>query len=127
MFIFVEIALAVAFAVLQHETHYNSAGVIEWIISLIYIFYVWSFIIDFLPATRTRNKNDRFSPPIRAQDDEMAMRTQEGGNNLGGPVYTSGGMNNDASSYGSARPISAEQGGLYYPPVNGRVGASQNF
>ena len=27
----------------------------EWVIALIYAFYVWSFAIDFIPAVRTRH------------------------------------------------------------------------
>lgn len=94
MFIFVEIGLVIAFGVLQYKNHYNPAAYIEWIISLIYIFYVWSYIIDFLPATKTRAYEDRFPDPhpkIRAQDDEMAINTQANGNMMGGPVYSSGG------------------------------------
>lgn len=105
-FIFVEAALAIAFGVMQRrDSQINTAAVLEWVVSLIYIFYVWSFIVDFLPATRTRNKQDRFGPPIRASDDEMAMNTQMHGNNMGGPVYTAGGHYNDASSHNSAVPM----------------------
>jgi len=124
-FIFLELGLAIAFGVLSNQARYNKAAILEWIISLIYIFYVWSFIIDFLPATHTRHKNDRFGPPRRAKDDENAMETQQGGNMLGGPVYTNGGgfHANDAASYGSAVPM-AETG--YHAPT-GRPGASSNF
>ena len=91
--------LAIAFGVLERGSQVNKAAILEWIVSLCYIFYVWSFIIDFLPMSRTRNKQDRFGPPIRAQDDEMAMNTQSAGNHLGGPVYSAGGQYNDASSH----------------------------
>jgi len=139
---------------------YNISGYLEWIVSLIYIFYVWSkprithnihlhvpkgfqadtptpgFIIDFLPATRTKHKGDRF-PPLRRDDDEMAMNTQEGGNMLGGPVYSGGGHNGgtggaygagDSSSYGSQRPMAQQQqqGQQYYPPQQQQP-ASRNF
>jgi hypothetical protein len=119
-FIFVEGGLAIAFGVLERgDGGINKAAILEWIVSLIYIFYVWSFIIDFLPMSRTRNKQDRFGPPIRAQDDEMAMNTQAAGNNLGGPVYSSGGgQYNDASSHNSAVPMAE-------PPRT--VPASRNF
>lgn len=83
----------VAFGVLNYQKRYNTAAIFEWVVSLVYIFYIWSFIIDFLPATRTRNQEDRFEIPlhVRKQDDEMAMRTEAGGNQFGGPVYTNGG------------------------------------
>ncbi|CAK3850212.1 SFK1-like membrane [Lecanosticta acicola] len=112
-FIFVELALAIAFGVMSDKAHYNRAAVLEWTISLIYIFYIWSFIIDFLPATRTRHKGDRYAPPLRKQDDEMAMGTQTEGNMMGGPVYSSGGTYPDQGVNGAAD--------------HGNTGASRNF
>ncbi|CZT18194.1 related to FK506 suppressor Sfk1 [Ramularia collo-cygni] len=113
-FIFLEIALVIAFGVLQLYDMYNPAAYIEWIISLVYIFYVWSYIIDFLPATKTRSYEDRFVhphevPKIRAQDDEMAMQTQANGNMMGGPVYSGGGGQPDAAdTYLNYRPNGQE-------------------
>lgn len=98
---------------MSNQGHYNRAAVLEWTISLIYIFYIWSFIIDFLPATRTRHKGNRYAPPLRKQDDEMAMRTQNEGNNLGGPVFSSGGEYPDQGVNGAAD--------------HGRYGTSSNF
>jgi len=117
-FIFIEVALAISFGVLEYQGHYNKSAILEWTISLIYIFYVWSFVIDFLPAVRTRHIEDRF-PPIRRNDDEMAMRTQAEGNMLGGPVYSRGGHNGhygggDDGSYHSEEPI--VEAGRYYQP-----------
>jgi hypothetical protein len=104
-FIFTEVALAVAFAVEQYRKRKNISAILEWTVSLIYIFYVWSFIIDFLPATRTKHHSNRF-PPVRREDDEMAMSTQAAGNMTGGPVYSNGGYRNgDSESYGSQQPI----------------------
>ncbi|KAN0095719.1 Frag1/DRAM/Sfk1 family domain containing protein [Hyaloscypha variabilis] len=54
-FIFVELGLAIAFGALGDKEHYNGAAVCEWVIALIYAFYVWSFAIDFIPAVRTRH------------------------------------------------------------------------
>nr|POE63575.1 protein sfk1 [Quercus suber] len=113
VFIFIEVALAIAFAVLGDRGHYNRAAIIEWVIALIYIFYVFSFIPDFLPATHTKNKEDRFKPHIRNRDDEMAMDSQATGNNLGGPVYSAGGTSN----HGGQQPVN----GRYQAPT------SQNF
>ncbi|EME39637.1 hypothetical protein DOTSEDRAFT_56957 [Dothistroma septosporum NZE10] len=126
-FIFVELALAIAFGVMSDKGHYNRAAVLEWTISLIYILYIWSFIIDFLPATRTKHKSDRFPLPLRKQDDEMAMNTEVGGNMMGGPVYTSGGQYPDQGVNGNMQQPVREGQDLY--PTHGRtnVGASQNF
>jgi hypothetical protein len=59
MFILVELSLAIAFGVLSDKNHYNRAAVIEWIISFIYTFYVWSFAIDFIPAVRTKHYKNK--------------------------------------------------------------------
>lgn len=124
-FIFVELALAIAFGVMGNQGHYNRAAVLEWTISLIYIFYIWSFIIDFLPAVKTRHKHNRFPAPLRKQDDEMAMNTEAQGNMMGGPVYTSGGQTQDEGVNGNMQQPVREGQDLYPARLNG--GASQNF
>ncbi|OQO13077.1 hypothetical protein B0A48_02541 [Cryoendolithus antarcticus] len=130
-FIFVELGLAIAFGVLQRGRvgrALNPSAYVEWIISLIYIFYVWSFIIDFLPATQTRHREDRFGlpGPLRAREEEgeMRMQEQEGGNNLGGPVYT-GGAWNERGSQGSEVPMYGQAG--YRGTAGEVVPPSRNF
>ncbi|KAK2750290.1 hypothetical protein FQN55_002437 [Onygenales sp. PD_40] len=55
MFIFVELALAIAFGVLgRRRGKRNQAAVVEWVIAYIFTFYVLSFIVDILPSVRTR-------------------------------------------------------------------------
>ncbi|KAK3070453.1 hypothetical protein LTR53_010440 [Teratosphaeriaceae sp. CCFEE 6253] len=129
-FIFVQLALVIAFGVLQYNGRYNMSGYLEWIICLVYIFYVWSFIIDFLPAVHTKRPDHRF-PAVRRADDEMAMTTETGGNSLGGPVYTAdgyggSGVQGDSASYGSQQPM-AETGRYYPPQQQVNVPASRNF
>ncbi|TKA72792.1 hypothetical protein B0A55_07326 [Friedmanniomyces simplex] len=128
-FIFVELGLAIAFGVTQYQGHSNISGYLEWIVALIYILYVWSFIIDFLPAVHTKPHDNRF-PPVRRDDDEMAMNTQAQGTLTGGPVYSSGGYEHghqgETDSYGSQQPM-ADNGGLYNPPQQGVVAPSRNF
>ncbi|KAI5308298.1 hypothetical protein KEM55_006063 [Ascosphaera atra] len=51
-FIVVEFTLAVAFASESRNGHRDVAGVLEWTVSFIYGFYVWSYILDLLPAVR---------------------------------------------------------------------------
>lgn len=72
-FIFVELGLAIAFGVLGNRHHRNSAAIIEWVIALIYAFYVWSFAIDFIPALRTKHHHSK----------ESAIAMAEAGNNSG--------------------------------------------
>ncbi|KAL4961444.1 Frag1/DRAM/Sfk1 family protein [Aspergillus stella-maris] len=56
-FIIVEIALAIGFGVCGwHQPHHrNAAAVLEWVIALVFTFYVLSFVIDLLPSVRTRS------------------------------------------------------------------------
>ena len=103
-FIIVELSLAIAFGATQYEKHYNISAILEWIIALIYIFYVWSFIIDFLPATKTKPADNRF-PVVKKNHDPEANMTQAQGNMTGGPVYSSGGQQGDHESYGSQQPM----------------------
>ncbi|KAL4881495.1 Frag1/DRAM/Sfk1 family-domain-containing protein [Aspergillus karnatakaensis] len=55
-FVVVEIALAIAFGICGwHEPHHrNAAAVLEWVIAIVFTFYVLSFVIDLLPSVRTR-------------------------------------------------------------------------
>ena len=119
-FIIIEVALAIVFGVTEKYGIWNVSAVVEWVISLIYILFVWSFIIDFLPATRTRDPQNRF-PRVRRGDDVEAVKTQQEGNMTGGPVYSGGGRSGGASSYGSQQPMT--ESGRFYPPQQ----PSRNF
>lgn len=55
-FILIEVVLAVAFGVLGRKKMRNEAAIVEWVIAFIFTFYVFSFIIDLAPATRTKNR-----------------------------------------------------------------------
>lgn len=76
-FIIVELALAIAFGVLSDKRNYNRAAIVEWVIALIYAFYVWSFAIDFLPAVRTNHYASKET------EIEMAMAMEEEARNRG--------------------------------------------
>jgi len=74
-FILLEVGLAIAFGVTLHNGNNNSntAGVIEWVVALVYAFYVMSFYLDFLPVQK-RNKEGH-----SMTSEEMAMRESAGG------------------------------------------------
>jgi hypothetical protein len=69
-FILLELGLAIAFGVTQNQKKYNAAAVLEWVIALIFFFYVLSFFIDFMPAVRSKNHQSR--------ETEMDMAEQGG-------------------------------------------------
>jgi uncharacterized membrane protein len=58
-FILTEIALAIAFGVTQRTSHYNVGAILEWVIALVFTFYVLSFFVDFIPAVRTKHHQSR--------------------------------------------------------------------
>ncbi|KAL4868774.1 hypothetical protein BDV12DRAFT_185660 [Aspergillus spectabilis] len=65
-FVVVEIALAIAFGVCGwHQPHNrNAAAVLEWVIALVFTFYVLSFVIDLLPSVRTRRHVPQGEKPM---------------------------------------------------------------
>lgn len=45
-----------AFGVESYSRHdYNRAAILEWILALIFTFYIFSFFLDLLPAVRTKH------------------------------------------------------------------------
>ncbi|KIW01673.1 uncharacterized protein PV09_06856 [Verruconis gallopava] len=51
-FILIEVGLAIGFGVAttNNNNHRNTAGIFEWVVALVYSFYVMSYFLDFLPA-----------------------------------------------------------------------------
>jgi len=66
-FIIVEVALAIAFGTMNTTEHYNKAAILEWIVALVYTFFVLSFFMDFIPAVRTKHHQSAQT------EDQMAM------------------------------------------------------
>ncbi|KAI1434632.1 hypothetical protein GGR50DRAFT_395082 [Xylaria sp. CBS 124048] len=54
-FIVVEVGLAVGFLVTNSRGDYDRAAVLEWVVALIFSFYVFSFVIDLQPAVSTKD------------------------------------------------------------------------
>lgn len=54
-FVLVTVALAIPFVVLTKYGFYNPAAVLEWVIALVFSFYVFSFYVDLYPAVYTKN------------------------------------------------------------------------
>ncbi|KAN0086694.1 Frag1/DRAM/Sfk1 family domain containing protein [Elaphomyces granulatus] len=56
-FVVVELALSIAFGLcLRRSGRQNTAAVLEWIIGLLFTFYIVSFVMDLLPAVRKRQR-----------------------------------------------------------------------
>ncbi|KAJ4504737.1 hypothetical protein HRR83_003134 [Exophiala dermatitidis] len=54
-FILIEVAMAIVFASTTFTKHQNIAAIFEWLVALIFTFYVLSFLLDLLPSVRTKN------------------------------------------------------------------------
>ncbi|KAL9098904.1 MAG: hypothetical protein Q9163_005514 [Psora crenata] len=62
LFTLLEVALAVVFAVLTYTSRQNLGAVFEWVIALVFTFYILTFFVDLLPATRSAQQrtNDMY-------------------------------------------------------------------
>lgn len=85
MFIFIEVGLLIAFGILTVQGLYDAAAVFEWTISFIFSFYVFSFVIDLVPAMYTRKgRGDPYS--LRPMNKQEARELRRGGALPGGSV-----------------------------------------
>lgn len=53
-FIVVEVALCIAFGACSRAKKHNAAAIIEWIIAVVFSFYIFSFTVDLWPAMHTK-------------------------------------------------------------------------
>ncbi|KAI9674526.1 MAG: hypothetical protein M1817_001864 [Caeruleum heppii] len=85
-FIIVEFALAIGFGYCLYREITSAGAILEWVISLIFTFYVGSFIVDLLPATRRKHRD--------CQHTDVDMGRQE----LAPPAMTYHGEGQSATS-----------------------------
>jgi hypothetical protein len=121
------LGLAIAFGVLGDKKHFNAAAVVEWVIALIYTFYVWSYALDFIPAVMTRHYASKET------ELEMATAMEEESRQRGCPsnaaeqsAYTNGGYTNGRTVNNVAYPAGAGVAG--HGAANGQnIPSSTNF
>ncbi|KAK4947792.1 hypothetical protein LTR10_013300 [Elasticomyces elasticus] len=80
-FIIVEFVLAVVFASTSYTGKPNVAAVFEWVVALVFTFYVLSFLLDLLPSVRTSHHQ----PQGWALKAEME-KAHHGGQQPGAPL-----------------------------------------
>ncbi|KAI0430828.1 hypothetical protein F5Y09DRAFT_306617 [Xylaria sp. FL1042] len=73
-FVIVELALAIGFGVSSARHDYNHAAILEWVIAVIFTFYVLSFVIDLWPAVATRHGGRYDLRPMNTREMEEAIR-----------------------------------------------------
>lgn len=71
------------------------AAVLEWTLAFIYTFYVLSFVLDLLPAVRTKH---HMSHPAVA---EAGLDGYANGHHHGQNGYTNGEMTSNSNMYGT--------------------------
>jgi len=121
-FIIVELALAIAFGVLNDKKMLNGAAVVEWVIALVYTFYVWSFAIDFIPAVRTK-KHWGWGNSSRETEVEMGTAMEEEARMRGYP----GGVEQEQDAYRGVGNGNGSVNGAQKPMATVPVEPSRNF
>lgn len=126
---------------MNYQAHWNRAAILEWIIALVYFFYVISFAMDFLPAVGGKNKR-------QTGETEIGMAEREGGYTNGdyangnsapysnGAPYGNGASYTNGNGYGQDQYTNGYRDGVdgangrYYPDGHKPqepVPASRNF
>ncbi|KAI0123114.1 Frag1/DRAM/Sfk1 family-domain-containing protein [Xylariales sp. AK1849] len=86
IFVIVELCLAIAFVVTNFKGYYNLAAIFEWVIAFVFSFYVFSFIVDLAPASRTARgsfKHEGMNTSPREMEEQ-----HDYGNTSTNPRYT---------------------------------------
>jgi hypothetical protein len=86
MFVLVELALCIVFVVCSRTHNQNPAAVFEWIISFIFSFYVFSFVIDLYPAVRTKSPDARYPKPSPRDTEREDSISNESRSNFTRPM-----------------------------------------
>lgn len=123
-FILFEIALAIVFGTTSFTKRKNIAAVFEWIIALVFTFYVLTFFVDLVPAARSKQERTNIERlRMREAENGIAMMDGVGHTNemMNGTVK---GMANGAN--GNAYAIGA-MGHESLGPGQYKSPAAQNF
>lgn len=96
------------------------AAILEWVIALVFFFYVLSFFIDFVPAWQDSARHviaGRAGPP-------MAEVAEEEGRRSGAPLAVDGAV--DQYGYGYAPNKGRYYGGGFANGIGGRLKPSRH-
>lgn len=92
-FVLIIICLAIPFVVLTARGDYNPAAILEWVIAVVFSFYVFSFYVDLYPAVYTKHGGNyrtktwdghRRKPEVRKMEEGSSTRSHlhADGNNV---------------------------------------------
>ncbi|KAL9099580.1 MAG: hypothetical protein Q9187_009477, partial [Circinaria calcarea] len=130
-FIIVEVALAIAFGVCSFRGNPNAAAVLEWVIALIFTFWVLSFFIDLLPAMRTKyNGKSAGAPQLEmgsgGRKGHVSHGRASGANDYGDEMMNNTYTNGNAFSNGGFRSGMTNGGYSHGAPATGHEEAAPN-
>ena len=108
MFIIFESILAIAFISCNFSSQYQPAAVLEWIIALVFTFYVLTFFVDLLPAVRHKhsNKGNRHGGKYDGTHEEAGVEIGHTTNGDAGMqrLHANGDANLGANAYTNGMP-----------------------
>lgn len=84
MFILVEVVFAIIFVSTSFDGEQNVAGVFEWIVALVFTFYVLTFFMDLLPAARSAQEHTNIENMHKQEMDNGGTMMNGGGNGYNG-------------------------------------------
>jgi hypothetical protein len=126
-FIIVELVLAIAFASLSFTKHQQQAAVLEWVIALIFTFWVLSFFVDLLPTYRWKHDHHEAEGPQLEMGSGGTHLHGNGQGTTDGNEYTNG-YGNGPDRYSNGRLPNANGNGEYTNGhANGYKGPASNF
>lgn len=74
-----------AFGVCNTKRIYNAAAVLEWAVAFIFTFYVFSFLIDLLPAVHTKHyASNQTAMEVEMNDGPSSSRRGQRGHKING-------------------------------------------
>jgi len=76
-FIFAEILLVIICGVAMYQGQWRVSVVAEWIIGLLFTFYMWSCAIDFFTTTDLHENNIKDGELMKHWDEEVGLATPE--------------------------------------------------
>ncbi|KAI1319892.1 hypothetical protein F5Y16DRAFT_390524 [Xylariaceae sp. FL0255] len=73
-FVLIELPLGIAFVGTNFLKRWNDAAILEWVVALIFTFYILSYVIDLWPAVATKKGGRYDLRPMNTRDMEEAVR-----------------------------------------------------
>ncbi|KAI9844072.1 MAG: hypothetical protein M1838_002328 [Thelocarpon superellum] len=126
VFIVLEIILAIAFGVCLYKKNSNPGAVLEWLIALIFTFYILTFFLDLLPAMRRhRVRADGTTDETRTGPTELEMG-YSGGTNDGAPVVA-GENGNGVAEARLGKHTAANRNGYANGHANGHADGTNEY